>query len=71
MMSTVGLLPAALQGIDIKQFLAGAAAMDKLTRNPKASENASMILALMWHHAGNGRGDKDMHTVAATEGIDI
>ena len=33
-MSTVGLLPAALQGVDIDQFLAGAAATDELTRNP-------------------------------------
>ncbi len=59
-MSTVGLLPAALQGIDIGQFLAGAAATDTLTRNPDASHNASMLLALTWHHAGNGKGEKDM-----------
>ncbi|MGI9241489.1 MAG: glucose-6-phosphate isomerase [Verrucomicrobiales bacterium] len=59
-MSTVGLLPAALQGIDIRHFLAGAAATDALTRNPDASANASMLLALMWHHAGNGKGEKDM-----------
>jgi glucose-6-phosphate isomerase len=59
-MSTVGLLPAALQGVDIETFLAGAAATDSLTRNPDASKNASMLLALVWHHAGNGKGDKDM-----------
>jgi glucose-6-phosphate isomerase len=59
-MSTVGLLPAALQGVDIRQFLAGAAATDKLTRNPDPTENASMLLALMWHHSGGGRGEKDM-----------
>lgn len=59
-MSAVGLLPAALQGIDLDRFLAGAAAMDAHTREPEVTRNAAMLLALMWHHAGNGRGEKDM-----------
>lgn len=59
-MSTVGLVPAALQGIDIDQFLAGAAAMDAETRKPDASKNAAMRLALAWYAAGNGKGEKDM-----------
>lgn len=59
-MSAVGLVPAALQGFDIDQFLAGAAAMDKRTRATEAMQNAAMLLALMWHYAGNGRGEKDM-----------
>jgi len=59
-MSAVGLLPAALEGFDIDNFLAGAAAMDNHTRKPDARENASMLLALMWFYAGNGRGEKDM-----------
>ncbi len=59
-MSTVGLVPAALQGIDTNQFLAGAAAMDEKTRNTDTSKNAAMQLALAWHHAGNGKGEKDM-----------
>ena len=59
-MSAVGLLPMALQGFDIDQFLAGAAAMDEHTREPKTAENAAMLLALMWYYAGNGRGEKDM-----------
>jgi len=59
-MSTVGLVPAALQGIDIDEFLAGAKDMDDKTRNPDASENAAMQLALAWHHAGNGKGEQDM-----------
>ena len=59
-MSAVGLLPAALQGIDINAFLAGAAAMDAHTRQPETAANAAMLLALMWHYAGNGRGEKDM-----------
>lgn len=59
-MSTVGLVPAALQGIDIDQFLAGAAAMDAETRQTDAETNAAMRLALCWYAAGNGRGEKDM-----------
>ncbi len=59
-MSAVGLLPAVLQGVDIDNFLAGAAAMDEWTREEKATGNAAMLLALMWHYAGNGRGEKDM-----------
>ncbi|MEM9237623.1 MAG: glucose-6-phosphate isomerase [Verrucomicrobiota bacterium] len=59
-MSTVGLVPAALQGIDIDQFLAGAAAMDKETRKSDASTNAAMRLALCWYASGNGKGEKDM-----------
>src|SRR5437764_9071629 len=59
-MSAVGLVPAALEGFDIDQFLAGAAAMDAKTRVNDTRQNAAMFLALMWHYAGNGRGEKDM-----------
>ena len=59
-MSAVGLLPMALQGFDIDAFLAGAAAMDARTRVPDVAQNAAMLLALMWYHAGNGKGEKDM-----------
>ena len=60
LMSAVGTLAAALQGVDVLQFLAGAAAMDVETRQRPAIENASMLLALMWYHAGKGQGLKDM-----------
>ncbi len=59
-MSTVGLVPAALQGIDIDALLEGAAAMDVETRKPDVKTNAAMQLALAWHHATKGRGEKDM-----------
>jgi glucose-6-phosphate isomerase len=59
-MSAVGLVPMALQGFDIDNFLAGAAAMDKHTRVADGAANAAMLLALMWHYAGNGKGEKDM-----------
>jgi glucose-6-phosphate isomerase len=59
-LSTVGLVPAALQGIDIDEMLAGAAAMDVETRKQDASQNAAMQLALAWHSATHGKGEKDM-----------
>jgi glucose-6-phosphate isomerase len=58
--SAVGLLPAALQGVAIDDLLAGARAVDALTRRPETRRNPAALLALMWHHAGRGRGDKAM-----------
>lgn len=58
--AAVGLLPAALQGIDIDRMLAGAAAMDTVTRETKTVKNPAALLALMWHHATDGKGAKDM-----------
>jgi glucose-6-phosphate isomerase len=59
-MSAVGLVPMALQGLDIDKFLAGAAAMAEKTRDGDFHQNAAMLLALMWFYIGNGRGEKDM-----------
>src|SRR5690606_31994344 len=59
-LSAVGLLPAALQGIDIDAMLEGAAAMDDVTRRTTTAENPAALLALGWHFATKGRGTKDM-----------
>ncbi|MBF5042533.1 glucose-6-phosphate isomerase [Aggregicoccus sp. 17bor-14] len=59
-LSAVGLLPAALQGLDIDGLLAGARDTDVLTRSRDALKNPAALLALMWHHAGGGKGAKDM-----------
>jgi glucose-6-phosphate isomerase len=59
-LSAVGLLPAALQGIDIQAILDGAAAMDDVTRFPNTAQNPAALLALMWFFATDGRGKKDM-----------
>ena len=58
--ATVGLLPAALQGIDIDELLKGSAACDELTRQADIVANPAARLALAWHHATNGRGEKAM-----------
>lgn len=59
-LSAVGLLPAALQGIDIGEMLAGAKEMDAATRTPKLKENPAALLALSWYFSGHGKGEKDM-----------
>ncbi|MCP4592710.1 MAG: glucose-6-phosphate isomerase [bacterium] len=58
--SSVGILPAALQGLDVDALLAGAGDMDETTRGTKVGENPAALMALMWHHASNGRGAKDL-----------
>ncbi len=57
--SPVGLLPAALQGIDIDQLLAGAAVMDECTRRADLN-NPAARLAASWYFAGDGRGQRAM-----------
>ncbi len=59
-LSAVGLLPAALQGIDIDGLLAGAAACDQVTRQHHTHTNPAALLALTWLKATHGRGEKDM-----------
>ncbi|HEY4743016.1 MAG TPA: glucose-6-phosphate isomerase [Desulfuromonadaceae bacterium] len=58
--SAVGLLPAALQGIDIAALLEGARCCDEETRQTSTLMNPAALMALMWHHATAGRGEKDM-----------
>jgi glucose-6-phosphate isomerase len=59
-LSAVGLLPARLQGLDIDGLLSGAREMDRQTRQKDVLKNPAALLALMWFHAGNGRGTRDM-----------
>jgi glucose-6-phosphate isomerase len=59
-MSAVGMVPLVLQGIAMDRLLSGAAEMDVWTRTQEPLKNPAMVLALMWHYAGNGRGEKDM-----------
>ncbi|KAJ4845922.1 glucose-6-phosphate isomerase [Turnera subulata] len=59
-MSAVGLLPAALQSIDIREMLAGASLMDEANRTTVIRENPAALLALCWYWATDGVGSKDM-----------
>jgi glucose-6-phosphate isomerase len=59
-LSAVGLLPAALQGLDITGLLAGAADCDEATRVHDVHKNPAALMALMWYHATGGKAKKDM-----------
>lgn len=59
-LSAVGLLPAALQGLDIEAMLKGAKEMDVTTRIQESKKNPAALLALSWYHATGGKGQKDM-----------
>jgi glucose-6-phosphate isomerase len=58
--SAVGLLPAALQGVNAEGLLKGAALCDGITRGKDTRSNPAALLALAWYHATGGRGQKDM-----------
>jgi glucose-6-phosphate isomerase len=59
-LSAVGLLPAALQGIDIDAILSGARTCDAITRNRSILGNPAAALAAMIYKIGNGKGTKSM-----------
>lgn len=58
--SPVGLLPLALQGIDIKALLDGACQCDALTRCRETRKNPAALMALMWYLRTKGRGGQSM-----------
>lgn len=58
--SAVGLLPGALQGIDIDEMIEGAALCDEATRTKETRKNPAALMALAWYHATEGKGRKDM-----------
>jgi glucose-6-phosphate isomerase len=58
--SAVGLLPAALEGLDVDALLEGARACDAATRVHDALRNPAASLALCWLRATGGRGGRAM-----------
>ena len=59
-MSSVGLLPALLQGTNMEAVLKGASLCDEITRGKQTRKNPAALLALAWYHATGGSGQKDM-----------
>lgn len=59
-LSAAGLLPAALQGIDIANLLLGCYDIDKITRNTNVKGNLTMQLTLAWFEYGNDKCIKNM-----------
>lgn len=55
-LSPVGLLPAAVCGVDIDALLAGAAAMEARCRSDRLAENPAGVIATLLHHADRTRG---------------
>ncbi len=58
--SAVGLLPAALQGIDIDALVAGAASMDVHTRTSRLDTNPAARLAWAWYQLGRAHQRRAM-----------
>ena len=69
--SAVGLLPGVLIGTDIRAFLAGAAAMDALTRRTSVLDNPAALLAASWYVAGEGRGRRDMVVLPYRDRLEV
>ena len=59
-LSAVGLLPAAIQGIDIDEMLRGAKKCDESNRQNSTKNCPSLLLSLAWFKSGNGKGEKNM-----------
>jgi glucose-6-phosphate isomerase len=70
-MSAVGLLPAALQGVNIGEFLAGAKACDEITRRRELSANPAVQLALAWFRSGDGVGKKNMVVLPYRDSLEL
>ncbi len=70
-MSAVGLLPLALQGIDIDGFLKGAADCDKLGRNVNILENPAAMMALAWYRVSGGKGGVTQVVLPYKDSLDL
>lgn len=70
-MSAVGLLPLALQGLDIDSFLRGAAEQDALNRNRDVSRNPAAIMALSWYRCSGGEGGTTQVVLPYKDSLDL
>jgi glucose-6-phosphate isomerase len=59
-LSVVGLLPAALQGISVDSLLEGARLMDFATRETDAKKNPALMLAYAWYIGCEGHAKRDL-----------
>jgi glucose-6-phosphate isomerase len=70
-LSAVGLLPAALQGIRIRELLAGASACDALTRSKVTQNNPAALLVLAWFQAVGGKGSRNMVVIPYKDRLEL
>jgi glucose-6-phosphate isomerase len=59
-LSAVGLLPLALQGIDIDELLAGARECDQVSRQKNTRDNPAALMTLMWYWLTKGQGGQQL-----------
>lgn len=59
-LSAVGLLPLALQGIDIDGLLAGAREGDRVSRQRNTRDNPAALMTLMWYWLTKGQGGRQL-----------
>ena len=69
--SAVGLLPGALIGCDIREFLGGAAQMDEATRVADLRRNPAALMAASWFVAGDGKGKRDMVVLPYRDRLEV
>lgn len=69
--SAVGLLPAALQGVDIDALLEGARSCDAETRKHNTLRNPAALLAAAWFFNVNGNGSKDMVVLPYKDSLEL
>ena len=69
--SAVGLLPGVLIGSDIREFLAGAAEMDAVTRVADFDQNPAALLAAAWYSASGGKGQRDMVVLPYRDRLEV
>lgn len=70
-LSAVGLVPAALQGVDIEELLEGAKIMDEATRVADFRGNPAAMMAATWYLAGKGKGEKNMVIVPYKDRLEL
>ena len=69
--SAVGLLPGALIGCDIREFLGGAAQMDEATRVADLRRSPAALMAASWFVAGDGKGKRDMVVLPYRDRLEV
>ncbi len=69
--SAVGILPIALVGKDIRNFLKGASDMDLTTRERNLQNNPAMLISAAWYSAGQGKGKKDLVVLPYRDRLDL
>lgn len=69
--SVVGLLPGALIGVDIREFLSGASQMDERTRIHDLRQNPAALLSAAWFLSSNVQGSKDMVVLPYNDRLEV